>query len=297
MVQLTSEQLATIQKTILDHEKFCFVEHSEGVERALRLIIPNNSNAVRCEEEVKSLTLAMTNEDWHVMTTLRSGDWYHCASGRPFFPTDPQPEDVRIEDIAHHLSLVCRFGGAVREFYSVAQHSILVHSIVVGMNRKAEDLDEKEQTPTPINLYRNACAELQALMHDASEAYCGDMVRPLKRQMRDYCVAESRIWQAIAHRFGMPIAQWSSVKRADEIALTIERDALLLPPSSPWRDGLLLPNTDAASHAAVFAAKTEDVRSMFLERFNAATEHVKLYAQAAGVKEEPITETEIKPCR
>lgn len=68
-------------------------------------------------------------------------------TGRQFWPLDPRAEDIDIRDVAHHLSLICRFNGAGRAFYSLAQHSCLV----------ADTLD------APLKLW--------GLLHDAAEAY------------------------------------------------------------------------------------------------------------------------------
>ena len=83
----------------------------------------------------------------------RKGDWFLTYTGRQFWPLDPRPEDICIRDIAHHLSLCCRFNGACRVHYSVAQHSVMVANIL----------------PAPLRFW--------GLMHDATEAYVGDMVR------------------------------------------------------------------------------------------------------------------------
>jgi len=100
----------------------------------------------------------------------RSADgWFLTASGKRFWPLDPRPEDICIEDIAHALSHICRFGGHVREPYSVAQHSVIVSMIVKPENA------------------------LYGLLHDAAEAYAGDMVRPLKRGMPAYRSIESAV--------------------------------------------------------------------------------------------------------
>ena len=77
------------------------------------------------------------------------------ASGLGFDPEDPKPEAIVIEDIAHALSNICRFGGHTGSFYSVAQHSVLV------------------------SLHTNAKFARAGLMHDASEAYIGDIIRPV----------------------------------------------------------------------------------------------------------------------
>src|SRR5689334_10911717 len=75
-------------------------------------------------------------------------------SGEPFWPLDPQPEDIRIVDIAHALSLQCRFNGHTKFHYSVAQHSLIMSFNV------------------PLQF------ALEALLHDAAEAYIGDLIRP-----------------------------------------------------------------------------------------------------------------------
>ena len=92
--------------------------------------------------------------------TDRRGDWMLTHSGRKVYPLDPRPDDISIEDIARSLSNKCRFGGHCRQFYSVAQHSIFVMSYV-------EEVDPGLM--------------LAALLHDAAEAYLGDIIRPLKR--------------------------------------------------------------------------------------------------------------------
>lgn len=56
----------------------------------------------------------------------RRGDWMQTYTGRQFWPLDPLPEDVFIEDIAHALSMQCRYAGHVTRFYSVAEHSVLI---------------------------------------------------------------------------------------------------------------------------------------------------------------------------
>lgn len=132
-------------------------------------------------------------------------DWILTASGRKFSFLDPKPENVRIDDIAHALSLICRFGGHVRYFYSVAAHSMHVAKLVKPENA------------------------LLGLLHDSPESYLGDMVRPLKRQMPAYQLAEARLETVIFDHFGLDPTdeQWADVKRADQIALATERAQLM----------------------------------------------------------------------
>ncbi len=98
----------------------------------------------------------------------RGGYSMQTFSRTMFYPLDPHPEDVHIVDIAHALANICRFGGHAKRFYSVAQHSVLVSRIV-----EPEDA-------------------LHGLMHDAAEAYVGDVVRPIKHMpgMAAYHAAE-----------------------------------------------------------------------------------------------------------
>jgi hypothetical protein len=134
-------------------------------------------------------------------TTLaaRRGDWMPTYSGERFWPFDPRPGEVRIEDIAHHLAIINRFGGTSREPLSVAQHSVMVSE---------------------------ACAPADALwglLHDAHEAYLGvDLPRPIKRQMRAWMEMERLIQDAICDCFGLPREMPGSVRTADEVLLATE---------------------------------------------------------------------------
>lgn len=112
---------------------------------------------------------------------IRYGDWIQTYTGRQFWPLDPRPDEIHIEDIAHALSLQCRFTGHCREFYSVAQHSVLVSA----------------KSPTYFRLW--------GLLHDAAEAYLVDLARPVKRApgflaFRD---AEAKLIRAITERFSL----------------------------------------------------------------------------------------------
>lgn len=151
------------------------------------------------------------------MTWLR-GDWMQTYTGGRFYPMDPRPEDIRPEDIAHALSLICRYGGHVQRFYSVAEHCLLVSKAV----------------PAELALW--------GLLHDATEAYVGDMVRPLKVSMPEYRAAEDRVMEAVAERFGLHTAVMpAEVKAADNRVLLDERAAVMRPTSDDWQHGDLQP--------------------------------------------------------
>jgi 5'-deoxynucleotidase YfbR-like HD superfamily hydrolase len=159
---------------------------------------------------------------------MRNGDWFHTYTGRKFYVFDPRPEDVDIVDIAHSLSLTCRFNGHTKEFYSVAQHSIHVCNV---FNRlaKAEGLEDSNE------------AHLCALLHDATEAYVGDLIRPIKLGIPEFKRIEESIWKCILERFDLTL-EWTRtktpvlVKKADIILLATERRDLL--PEGPGQDRL-----------------------------------------------------------
>lgn len=166
-----------------------------------------------------------------------SAPWVQTYTGRAFDLLDPKPEQIDVLDIAHALSHLCRFTGHVRDFYSVAQHSCLVAEIVHDLWR-AETLAPCQDV-----------VALAALLHDAAEAYAGDVSTPLKRAMRgegelsEYDVIEKRIEARIAVRFGVDqvAAGFADlIKRADMIALATEHAALFDgPPPRSW--GIELP--------------------------------------------------------
>ncbi len=142
----------------------------------------------------------------------RRGEWLQTFTGRCFWPLDPRPSEVCIEDIAHSLSMRCRYGGHSLKFYSVAEHSVLVSRFVP------------------------AADALWALLHDAAEAYSADVPRPLKRWMPDFQVMEKRIMLAVSARFGLPMDEPAAVKRVDLAITTDERAAFMARCGRDWGD-------------------------------------------------------------
>ena len=132
------------------------------------------------------------------------------VSGQSFNFIDPASNVIRVTDIAHALAHVCRFAGHTREFYSVAQHSVLTSLIV-----PPEDA-------------------LAALFHDATEAYIGDVSSPLKQLLPDYQAIEARLHADIFAKLGLPAELPASVKRADLIRLATEQRDLIAPHDDEW---------------------------------------------------------------
>lgn len=147
------------------------------------------------------------------MEQERIGSWMQTFTGRKFFPLDPRIEDIDIRDIAHSLSLTCRYGGHVTEFYSVAEHCVLMSHAV-----------------RPENAF-------WALMHDSAEAYVGDMVRPLKQDMPQYKSAENTILALIALGVGLDLSSHgipAEVHEADNRILLTEKNELMPNAPEPW---------------------------------------------------------------
>jgi len=136
------------------------------------------------------------------------GPYLQTVSGRWVNPFDPDPDQFDIADIARALGNLCRFGGHSRAFYSVAQHSVIVADLVEQRGGDAEDV-------------------FAALMHDAAEAYLGDMPHPLKHRSplgAAFKAAEEHLEQALRERFGIK-ADVPEIKRADRALLATERRA------------------------------------------------------------------------
>lgn len=134
----------------------------------------------------------------------------HTYSGIAFNLRDPHPAMVRLDDIVHSLSLMNRFNGAALFPYSVAQHSLHVAALLPAELR------------------------LEGLLHDAAEAYIGDMVSPLKQVMPEYKAVEARIHQVVALAFGLRFPDPPEIKKVDLAVLAAEREQVLQPSYGPW---------------------------------------------------------------
>ena len=128
----------------------------------------------------------------------------------------PTPGAIHVEDVAHSLSMLCRYAGHCQSFYSVAEHSLLVCSLGGSSSVLKVEL-------------------LAHLLHDASEAYLGEVTSPLKSLLPHYQELEAR-WEAvIRERFDLPGDEslWRKVGRADHQALLIEQRVLCWDASLP----------------------------------------------------------------
>lgn len=128
---------------------------------------------------------------------------FNTQSGKKINILHPDSDTITIEDIASALSKICRFGGHTKSFYSVAQHSVLVAAL-------APDYLKKE-----------------ALLHDAAEAYLGDVIKPLKVMLPEYAVIEQKFEEVIAEKFGIYYSYEAKkqIKYFDKQALELEHEA------------------------------------------------------------------------
>ena len=145
----------------------------------------------------------------------RKGDWMQTYTGRQFWPLDPRPDEIDIIDIAAALSKLCRYGGHTLRFYSVAEHCVL-------MARMARMRGQSR------------AAVIWALMHDASEGYLCDVIRPIKPSLTNYAAIEGRLIRAIAARFGLPQPMPPIVNIMDEAILLDEQAQVMARPPKPW---------------------------------------------------------------
>lgn len=146
------------------------------------------------------------------MTEERKGDWMLTFTGRVYWPVDPRASEVNIEDIAHSLAYQCRYGGHCLEYYSVAEHSVMVSRLL----------------PPELRLV--------GLLHDATEAYVSDVPRPLKPFLSDYRAIEALNWRVIAEAFGLSDVLPPEVEDLDRRICLTEMNQIM--PRSPLPLGI-----------------------------------------------------------
>lgn len=129
-------------------------------------------------------------------------------SGRQLDIANPSPNAINADDIAHGLAAICRFAGQTRDFYSVAQHSLMVASLV------------------PARLHKHA------LLHDAGETYLQDLPTPVKALLPGYRIIEDAVTAAIDTALNLAVLSDEDraiIKRADMIAVNVEMRDLFAP--------------------------------------------------------------------
>lgn len=177
-----------------------------------------------------------------------------------FTPLEPKLEDIKIEDIAHALSLMCRANGHYSEFYSVGAHCLNCYDEAVA----------RRETPR----IRMAC-----LLHDASEAYLSDITRPVKKNLERYMEIEEKLQNMIYEKFvGEPLNDYEKqmVKTIDDALLYwefYEFSAVKLGDSEPF----------VAMTPDFYKGTMKQVEQAFLDAFN----------EINSPTEEPIVEEKL----
>jgi hypothetical protein len=186
--------------------------------------------------------------------TRGNGDWIYTASGKKFWPLDPRPEEIDIGDIAEHLSGVCRFNGACKPKYSVAEHSVRV--------ARAVEVRVRGRGLGPKRVRTNV---LSALLHDGSEAYICDLTRPMKGSRalsRVYKGFEAGLQAAIWEKFGLPEGVPPDVHWADMILLATEFRDLMQNCAMPECLARISPLPDP-----IWPLSSEEARVWFLRAY------------------------------
>lgn len=161
---------------------------------------------------------------------------------------DPRNHSFDIKTIAHALSNLCRYTGHSKRFYSVAEHCVIVSRLVP------------------------AKYALEGLMHDASEAYCGDVASPLKALLPGYREIEDGVQEAIAGYFGLKYPFPPEVKEADILAYVTERQTI----SNTGKDALWFSDVKPADFV-IKGLSPKSAYNLFMDRYEELTNGLKGY--------------------
>lgn len=178
--------------------------------------------------------------------------WIETVTGKKFPFLNPQPEDIDIKDIAHALSMNCRFVGQCREFYSVAEHSWNVARMLEGFPKEVQ---------------------IAGLLHDASEAYITDVASPVKQYLPEYNKLEDIIMAAIAKKYGFEYELHPAVKIADRHALSTEAHYLLPSQGNDWNMWGWPAERPRVDHSyRPLGMDHRRAKNLFLDKFHELTE-------------------------
>jgi hypothetical protein len=157
--------------------------------------------------------------------------WMETLSGIRFYPLEAEVDKFSIKDIAHALSNICRWGGHTSYHFSVAQHAYIMSHLVSPENA------------------------MEALMHDATEAYLGDIPTPIKRLFPEYLDIEDKLAKKLAVKYKYTYPYPTQVYKYDTVMKRVEHDVLLLGKESP-------------SRIKIERLSQEEAERLFLTRYN-----------------------------
>lgn len=174
-----------------------------------------------------------------------SNNYIETYTGKEFYVLDPRPEDISIVDIAHALSMICRYTGHSNTFYSVAEHSYHISQLCSPENR------------------------LWGLLHDASEAYLADIASPVKPFLHNYREMEETIMKTICDKFGLPHEMPEEVHYYDMEMLRVESYHLMNSRGLNWAVNKNNPSPRVMETIPCMAQ--ERAKLLFLEQFELLT--------------------------
>jgi len=170
------------------------------------------------------------------------GAWLSTSHVEKFHFLSPQPDEIDIRDIAHALSMTCRFGGHCSDYYSVGEHSLHVSKI-------AENAGADRVT------------QLAGLLHDAEEAYLPDIVAPIRHYTLDIQKIYSQIRDVIIDKYSLQKAGWKFIADVDRQLCTTEAKALKL-----WNKDWA--STGEPLNYKLYLWVPKQAEAMFLTRFH-----------------------------
>ena len=177
---------------------------------------------------------------------------FEMVFGGMFDPFAPEADKIDLDTISLVLSNNCRFNGHVLEFYSIAQHSVLVAHLA------PHDLAAQEM----------------ALLHDADEVFgIPDLITQVKKEFPNIKAVQAAIGAAIEERFNLDAASHLRIKPADRQALLLEKDRLKTKVDAShwksWSAGLEVPEgitIDPLPPRAARALYQDAIKRVFEER-------------------------------
>lgn len=180
-------------------------------------------------------------------------NYIQTYTGKAFWFPYPTQEMLCLEDIAHSLSNLCRFAGHCKEFYSVAQHAVLVSYAVQTI------LSKQKAYVTPLE---HLLLQFEGLHHDDEEAYIIDLPAPIKGLpiLKQYKILGKRITTLLRNWLNLPKEESNYVKEADLIILATEKRDLMFDNGLKWQK-LLTP-----LDIVIQALSPIDAKKLYLER-------------------------------
>lgn len=186
----------------------------------------------------------------------RTGGCILTYTGKIVYPLDPRPDEIDLYDIAHALAFIARYTGHTETFYSVAEHCIRVSELCEDRVARPHTREHRKYA-------------FEGLMHDASEAYLGDIAKPVKHDSyvgKLFGKAEDRLMALIADAFSFEYPKSEVVAWADHVMLRTEQRWLL-----PYPNNLYDLEAEELGRRIYTTLTPEEAEIEFIDRFKELT--------------------------